>query len=135
MYFLINFTVDVLAMYFSLMLARISASRIRLIVSGIIGAGAACITVLFNMRPVFYILNLILTFFLMVLISAGSVTMLKRFKVYVAFIVIETLLGGLITYLYGVLDKYFAPFSAPSDCNNFTAGIFRLLARHSLALK
>ena len=109
-YFLINFTVDVLAIYFSLILSRVPVSRLRLVVGGLIGAISATVTVIFKLNALFYCILLILTFLLITLIVGGTVTNLKRFKIFASFLLFETLLGGILTYLYGLLDKYFAPF-------------------------
>ena len=108
-YFLINFTVDTLAIYFSVLLSKVNVSRIRLIICGIIGAVAACITVLFELDFLFYFLTVLITFYLISVIASGKNTVLKRFKVFLSFLIFETLLGGLVSYFYNFLDDNFVP--------------------------
>ena len=66
-YFLINFTVDVLAVYFAVLLSKITTSRIRLILCGLIGAISACLTVILELNTVFYVINLLFSVLIIVL--------------------------------------------------------------------
>ena len=68
-YFLINFTVDLLALYFAAELARVKSTVFRIISSSLIGAFAACVIVLnepgiFNFSVIAILTNLSITFLL-----------------------------------------------------------------------
>ena len=108
-YFLINFTVDLLALYFAAELARIKSTVFRLISSSLIGAFAACVIVLnepgiFNFAIIAILTNLSIT-----LIFVKRQPFLRRFKFFTAFSITEALIGGLVGFFYTVLDVYLAP--------------------------
>lgn len=108
-YFLINLTVDTLALYFSVRLAKCTSSALRLVLGGSVGAVFATLTVLFEISGFLYFLLLFTSALILVLIVGIEFTQLKRLKIFVSFLVLETFLGGFVSFAYSLLDKYLYP--------------------------
>lgn len=106
-YFLINLSVDLLALGIALYLTKIKATKKRLLLSGSVGALYAVVAVfLENFKYLVPIVSLGL-FFIMILIATPSVSNKRRFKFSVAFLCAEMLIGGLVYYGFLFLDKIF----------------------------
>ena len=105
-YFLINATVNVLALYFASLTARIPATTAKTVISGIIGAVYAVITVFFHSSPVITFFLSVLTLVIMCELMAHRVSLFRRLKLLVFFLIIEMLIGGAVHYAYALLDKY-----------------------------
>ena len=104
-YFLINFTVDLLALYFSSGFAKIPVSTPRLIISALIGGSYAVFAVLFITRQrIMYPISFLL-FIIMIFISAKRVGFYRKIKYAAAFFLFQIIIGGLVYYSYCTLDK------------------------------
>lgn len=114
-YFLINFTVNVLALYFSALLSKIESSVIRLLVSSAIGSLFACGVVLLDLKGILFVLALVLSAFLINIVFCVKAAFLRRFKFFSAFILFEALIGGMVNFLYSLLDKYLYPKLTPEE--------------------
>ena len=104
-YFLINFTVDILALYFSASFSKISTTVPRLIISSLIGGMYAVFGILLlESSSLMYPISL---FFLIVMISitAKGAGIYRRIKYAIAFLVFQILIGGLVYFGYCELDK------------------------------
>lgn len=104
-YFLINFTVDILALYFSAGFAKIPISVPRLMISGLLGGMYAVLAILFisNQKIMYPISALLLV--TMILICAKGVGWYRKMKYAVAFLFFQIIIGGLVYYSYCTLDK------------------------------
>ena len=125
-YFLINFTVDILSVYLASRLASVRLSAARLILSGAVGAVLACVVVLFDIKGCFFVLMLMLSGILTVLAAQGYRGTLLFFKVLCGFIIAETVLGGFVTLVYNLLDKYLAPELSENELGTKNRGILLL---------
>ena len=111
-YFLINFTIDILALYFASIFCKTAAKVYRLIFSSFFGALCAVIGSVFIIdSKIMYIVSA-LTFLIMILIVTKGVTVYRKLKYAVAFLLFEILIGGLVYYGYCLLDRLFEN----SDC-------------------
>ena len=108
-YFLINFTVDLLSLYFGALLAKVKSSVKRLITASFISAAFACFIVLSNFSGILYAVVLVANAMLVTMIFCGKITLIREVKLFLAFLVFETLIGGFVAFIYGVLDRYFYP--------------------------
>lgn len=104
-YFLINFCVDILALYFAASFVKIPCTNLRLVISGVIGGGYAVVGILlldesYLMYPISAMI-----FISMVLIAVGKVSLYRRIKYAFAFFVFQIIIGGLVYYGYCLLDK------------------------------
>lgn len=113
-YFLINFTVDVVALYFAALLSKVRTTNIRLIVSASIGALFACVSVFID-SVTLNIFGTAATFVLLVFISCGRVS-LKRACVFGgSFLVFASLIGGFVSYFWELLSRLFEKYIIPND--------------------
>ncbi len=105
-YFLINFTVDILAFYFAAMLSKVPTNTPRLLISSILGAVLA-VTIVF--LPENAMLKLVCAGISLILISffaVKRVSLRRKIKFTFAFLIFEALVGGGAYFLWGILDKY-----------------------------
>ena len=105
-YFLINTTVNILAFYFSSLSAKIPTTMKRLVISGAIGGMYAVGGVFFHENKLLTFLFSILTLVLMCEIVAGGISLFRKSKLLVFFLVFEIMIGGAVYYAYELLDKY-----------------------------
>lgn len=106
-YFLINFSIDLLAMYFSVRLLHIASSGMRLVLSSGAGAAFAVLSLFFSSGLRWLGLPLAaVCLFLMVLIAARGASMLRRVRLGFVFLLFEMLLAGCVYYGYQLLDIY-----------------------------
>ncbi len=114
-YFLINFTVDLLSLYFGALFAKVKSSARRLTVASFISAAFACFVVLSDLEGVFYAIVLIANAVSVTCVFCGKISSLRKVKLFVACLIFETLIGGFVTFIYGFLDKRFYPIFNEGD--------------------
>ena len=109
-YFLINFTVDILALYFAGLFSGIKTTLPRLIISSFIGGAVACVFAVFNLSGIvrvlfslFYILVITLIF-----VKVGAV--IRKMKFICAFMLLEMLFAGAVVFFYEFLERNLGPF-------------------------
>ena len=104
-YFMINFTVDAISLYFAAIFAQIPTTVRRITLASVLGAVAACVIVLVS-----EILWLRLALTVLSLIGMGmvgaSVSGARRLRYIALFIVFEALVGGIVTFVWDLLDRY-----------------------------
>lgn len=113
-YFLINFTVDILALYFASIFSKCQAKVHRLIVSSFLGALYAVVATVFIQNTKISLFLSSLIFVGMVIISSMGIGVYRKFKFSVAFFLFQILIGGLVYYGYCVLDRLFKDFEYSS---------------------
>lgn len=105
-YFLVNFTVDLLALFFSIKLLNIKTKMLRLSIISSICSLLAVVDILL----VKTFLGGLLLFILLIVVIYFSVprpcAMSRRVKFTVCFLILMTLLGGIVSMMYSFLDKY-----------------------------
>ncbi len=127
-YFLINFTVDILAAYLAVKFLRIRTSIKRLLCIGALGALSACLDVFFENRIIRSV-NIALFLIAFAAVIAGGIKLSRRIKVCGAFLASEIMIGGTVSFGYTLLDKYLGPYLSEADGGgeNRNALIFSLL--------
>ncbi len=105
-YFLINFTVDILSLYFAAILSKTATSAKRLIISSLIGAFTAVFTVLLPEYPLLKLFFGALGLVLMSFTAPKKVLFHRRIKFTFAFLIFEALVGGAVSFIWGIMDKY-----------------------------
>lgn len=108
-YFLINFTVDLLSLYFGALFAKVKSSVKRLIASSFISGLFACVIVLSGADGLLYVIALALNALVITVVFCGKITLVRQVKLFLAFLIFETLIGGFVTFIYSALDQYFYP--------------------------
>ena len=106
-YFLINFTVDVLALYFASQFSKISTSAPRLLIAASVGALYAVFGVLLIEKSEIMYLLAVVFLLLMVVITSVGVGFFRRVKYTIAVIIFNVIIGGLVYYGYCLLDNIF----------------------------
>ena len=104
-YFLINFSIDALALYFSIIAMHISTSNIRLYLSAFMAAMYAVFCV-FTGSSILKILLGIAFSLLIIALFANDLSLYRRLKAFSLFIIFETLIGGIVFYAFSILDQY-----------------------------
>ena len=104
-YFLVNFTVDILSLYFAALFSKVRTSVKRLLLSSVLGA---VISVLIIILPEWLLLKLsviVLGTILIGFVGIMPVSLVRHFKFTVSFFIFESLVGGITYMLYGLLDS------------------------------
>ncbi len=105
-YFLINFTVDFLALYFSSIFSKVPTTAKRLIISSLLGAFFASVLIFLPEIPVLQLTASILTLFVCAYLATAKVKLKRRGRYLIAFLIFEALFGGGVTFLWNIFDKY-----------------------------
>ena len=105
-YFLINFTVDILALYFAALLSKVPTSVKRLILSALVGAMGAVAIILMPEQalPKLFLSAISLVF--MTFLATKRVRLMRRAKFTFSFFIFLALVGGGTYYLWDVFDKF-----------------------------
>ena len=104
-YFMINFTVDILAIFVAQKIVHISINIRRLILSGLIGAIFA-VCELFIDSSLFHILWSSLFILIISVISCKNTSVSRKIKFLLSFYVAVFLIGGIVSFMYQLMDKY-----------------------------
>ena len=83
-YFLINFTVDILAIYFAVSFSAVPTTRLRLVLGAVSGAVFATLAIFIDL-PAVKLVSALLFSFIIAIISVKGVSFLRRFKFFFAF--------------------------------------------------
>ena len=105
-YFLINFTVDLLSLYFAAIFSKIPTSIARLILSSASGALLSCFVIFLNDNTFFKIVGSGFVLLIMSLLGTKRINAIRRLRFTVSFLIFSALVGAGVYYLWGVLDKY-----------------------------
>ncbi len=105
-YFLINFTTDTLAIYFAAVFSKVKITKARLLIAAVAGALGAVIILLLPENPLIKLAASLATLFLIAFISPKPVSSLRRVKFISAFLIFCALIGGAVSFLWGILDTY-----------------------------
>lgn len=103
-YFLINFSVDLLSLYFAARIAKLPTGVIRLLLAAGVGAVVAIINIFVSVEWFGYV-GLFLGFIAMILIASGRVSIYRKIKYAFCFSVVEMLVGGFVYFMYEFLDE------------------------------
>ena len=104
-YFMINFTVDILAIFVAQKIVHISINIRRLILSGLIGAIFA-VCELFIDSSLFHILWSSLFISIISVISCKNTSVSRKIKFLLSFYVAVFLIGGIVSFMYQLMDRY-----------------------------
>ncbi len=126
-YFMINFTVDILALFISSRMVHICINIRKLIISGTLGAILAIIDLFIN-KTILNILLSALFVFLIYIICCNGLSFSRCIKFIVSFYIASFIISGAVNFLYGIIDKYISKISAiPSVSTNRKALFFSLI--------
>ena len=106
-YFLINFSVDLLSIYFSVRINKIAATTVRIIICALIGALQAVLYILFFESSLYGAIFSLLYFSLISLFISRRTSVIRRIKFTGTFCLLQILIGGSVYYVYQLFDRYF----------------------------
>ena len=106
-YFLLNFTVDLLAIYFASKILRINIKNIRLLLISFIGAVYSVADVLIKLNLLLRLLLFLSVSILVILIMGRKISLIRRIKLFTVFFILMALIGGLVYFLYSLLARCF----------------------------
>ena len=113
-YFLINFTVDVLALYFASVFSKCPTKVHRLIFSSLLGAFYAIFATVCITNEKIGLIFSAAVLVIMVYISSKGVSIYRKLKFSIAFFLFQILIGGLVYYGYCILDRLLEDFEYSS---------------------
>lgn len=134
-YFLVNFTVNLLAAHFAAKMTRITSSLVRL--SGIAAIGGVLATLLVLFFDRFLPSALLSVAFLIVsgFLVSGTVRFFRRLRFLLLFVISEMVIGGIVFSAYSLLDQYVGEkISEVGGEENRRALIFALLILLSIGV-
>lgn len=105
-YFLINFTVDILSLYFAAMFSKTPTSTKRLIISSIIGATVAVAAVFLPEVPIIKFTFAAAGLLIMGYIAPKPMRLRRKIKFIFSFLIFTALTGGAVTFIWSLFDKY-----------------------------
>lgn len=105
-YFLINFTVDILALYFAAVFSKVPTNAVRVVLSAVFGALSACLITLCVKTAILKLAVAVLSLFLMGILGTKRVRLVRKMKFTVAFIIFSALVGAGVFFIWGILDTY-----------------------------
>lgn len=109
-YFLINFTVDLLSLYFAARFSKIPTTIKRLIIASLFGALSAVGIVFLPENTLLKFVAAALGLLLIGFIAPKKITLRRKIKYIFAFLIFEALVGGVVTFIWGLLDRYISDF-------------------------
>lgn len=135
-YFFLNFTIDILAAFFSTKLLRISTSLWRLAVIGGVGAAFAIFDVLSGDGILHRLLIALCFLILSAVLVSKRISLFRRIKYLIAFYITSAIFGGVVQYAYSLLDRYFDELLSyiTSADSNRGALIFALIILFSIGV-
>ena len=115
-YFLINFTVDLLSLHFASLIAKVSVSGFKLIISSLLLSALAVVHILFiegfALSALIFALVCVLLF-----LSVKGAGGLRRLKYTVAVVIFMMLIGGIVHYMFELISKYFPESAYDGNVN------------------
>ena len=109
-YFLINFTVDLLSLYFAARFSKIPTTIKRLIIASLFGALSAVGIVFLPENTLLKFVAAAVGLLLIGFIAPKKITLRRKIKYIFAFLIFEALVGGGVTFIWGLLDRYISDF-------------------------
>ena len=106
-YFLLNFTVDLLAIYFASKIIRVNIKNIKLLLISFIGAMYSVLDVLISLNILLRALLFLFVSFIVILVMGRKISLGRRIKLFIAFFILMALIGGLVYFLYSLLARCF----------------------------
>ena len=136
-YFLLNFIIDLVSLYFAAIFSGIKTSNKRLLLSSLICAASACIIVLCP----FAALDIIFTaasLVIAIIICSKKITAKRRIAFAISFLIFLSLVGSIVSFVWNLLKEIFSDYIIENDVVNrkmlffalitlLTIGVFKML--------
>ncbi len=133
-YFLVNFTVDLLSLHLAAKFVKIKISPLRLILSALIGGAYAVILVLIPKSDIVFSFLTLGTLFTMIQISAFGCRTVRKIKLMVSFLLSQISIGGMVYFSYGFLNRLVEKSNIESGSANRNLLIMSLVVLLSIGV-
>ncbi len=132
-YFLINFTVDLISLHFAAMLSRNKTSNRRLLISALLGALSACTSVLIG-SPIISVALFFATVVFASVFCCKDIGAKGRAVFGISLIIFLSLVGGIVSFVWSLLEDAFSDFFIEGDVVNRKMLFFALIALLSIGV-
>lgn len=105
-YFLVNFTVDLLSLYYASVFSKVPSSIKRIVIASLIASASAVCVVLFGDPKLLGIALSAAGLVFAIIIGCSKVSFKRHVKFMVSFLIFEALFGGGVSFIWGILDEY-----------------------------
>ena len=105
-YFLINFTVDLLALHFASAFSKVPVKNYKLIISALLGGIYAVALVFLPEDGIVFVIGTGLFLLVNTLICAFNVSLKRKLKFIISFFLFLTLIGGMVYFSFNFIDKH-----------------------------
>lgn len=113
-YFMINFTVDMLAVFIALKMVHIKADIRRLIASGVVGGIFAVCDLFVSSKAISLSLGLLFAALITYICGRGA-SFRRKIKFTLSFYIAAFLIGGAVSFIYELMDRYLADLISMSN--------------------
>ena len=136
-YFLLNFTVDLLAFHLATLFTKACVKNSRLLIASLLSSLFACVSLFLEFKGWVMAVISCAVMALVSYVLIGGISFARRVRIMVAFLLFLTVIGGLVYMAFDVIDAYF-PDQLVTTVENrrllvlsvlllFSIGIIRLL--------
>ena len=132
-FFLINFTVDLISLHFAAMLSRTKTSNKRLLISALLGALSACASVLISF-PIISVVFFFATVVFASVFCCKDIGAKGRAVFGISLIIFLSLVGGIVSFVWNLLEDTFSDFLVEGDIVNRKMLFFALIALLSIGV-
>lgn len=105
-YFLINFTVDFLSLYFASLFSKVPCNMKRLVFSSFLGAISAIGIIFLPEIPIIKMAVSVVALVLCGFAATLPVSLKRRGKFIVSFLIFQAMTGGIVSFLWHIFDIY-----------------------------
>lgn len=105
-YFLINFTVDILSLYFAASFSSVPTSKKRILIAALLASVFAIIDVLYIDNSLLKLLFSLMCLMCISFVSTGRISIIRKIRMALSFLIFSALVGGGVNFLWGIFDKY-----------------------------
>ena len=105
-YFLVNFTVDLLSLYYASVFSKVPSSIKRIILASLVASASAVCVVFFGEQKILGVAVSAAGLVFSIIIGCVKVSFKRHVKFMISFLIFEALFGGGVSFIWGILDEY-----------------------------
>jgi len=105
-YFLVNFTVDLLSLYYASVFSKVPSSIKRIILASLVASSSAVCVVLLGGRKLLGVTLSAAGLVFAIIIGCVKVSFKRHVKFMISFLIFEALFGGGVSFVWGILDEH-----------------------------
>ena len=133
-YFLINFTVDLLALHFASAFSKVPIKNYKLIIAATLGGLYAIALVFIPQNSALFLLSIFLFLLINTLICVGNTSAKRKLKFVFSFFIFLTLIGGIVYFSFNFIDRYLTLTENSGELQNRTLLLLSIAILFSIGL-